>query len=588
MPLARPLLLGLACLVPGLWSCGSEDPETPPAAPGAAAASTTAEGPAPDARRVQDTLSPSKHIAMLVPADTAVYVELASIGAFDALMGKLARASETLGRSFDELGRTLHRNLPGDERYLLADRPVGIAISLPLDREPALTLVLPVKDVVLYRRSLEIAPGAPQPVFDGTYLAISQHQLYERPREPVAIVLGNAATKPKAPPPIMARADVARLDRRFGSQLRLALAALATGEDTAALRIPGDPLLVSFVQELADPLLYALAVGRELELSGGIEDGHLRLEGTLRARDAGVLAAWTSSATPDLAPLARSLVASDTFSFVGGADPSVLAEGLADALTDDEGHRDRLARLLASFTDLFGPVCALSASLETGESHFALHVRGDGRENFAGNLASTFELFSRSGLGVAVQSKSVTTIEEVEVQDLVLRFDASSMSALTGEKGTELGALQARLDGVANALFGAETVRVRIASFGELGLIAVGNDDAWFRRTLLWGREGRDLAPPDVRAALEHLGSAPSAAVVRLDMARWVQDHSDWSEQWRALFEPVRNLGTPGATAMHAVDPQPLTVHLGAEGDTLRIGVSLGLDTIGNARAARR
>jgi hypothetical protein len=50
----------------------------------------------------------------------------------------------------------------------------------------------------------------------------------------------------------------------------------------------------------------------------------------------------------------------------------------------------------------------------------------------------------------------------------------------------------------------------------------------------------------------------------------------------------VRNLGAPGETATHALDPQPLTLHLGAEGQTLRIGVSMGLEFGGSAKTVRR
>jgi hypothetical protein len=583
MPAARPSVPWLVPLFLLLSACGADEPESGGSeTPSAAAEGTPGNSKGLDARRVQDTATAAEHIAMLVPADTAVYVQLKSIATFDNMIARLARANVELGPSFDELGRALHRRLPGDSRYLESDRPVGLALSLPPDRDPILTLVLPVKDVVLYRRSLQISPQGPQPVFDGTYLAISDDRSYERPRAPVSLACGDSEAS------VVARADIAKLDRRFGSQFRLALAALATGETSKSLGLPGDPRWIAMIQELADPLLYTLAVGQSAEVTCEIRADRIQLDASLHTRDAGVLAAWTQAPAVDLAPLSRSLVASDTFSFLGGADPTVLAEQLARALTTTDAERERLSKLLSSFTELFGPAAAVSASLSNGESHVALHVAAGADPAFGRNLASTFELFSRSGLGVAVQSKSSTTIEGVEVEDLLVRFDAPSMCALTGERPEDLVAVQARLDGVASTLFGAENVRVRIACFESVALIAVGNDDPWFRRTLLWAKEGRDLSPPEVRAALEHLGQAPAAAVMRLDLARWGQDEADWRAQWSALSEPVRNLSAPGEAAMHAVDPVPLTVHLGAEGRTLRIGVSMGLEMGAAGRSTRR
>jgi hypothetical protein len=206
----------------------------------------------------------------------------------------------------------------------------------------------------------------------------------------------------------------------------------------------------------------------------------------------------------------------------------------------------------------------------------------------ARELASNFELFSRTGLGLAVQAKTTVMLEDVEVQELLVRLDAASMCALTGEITRSLPAVQARLDGFSNSLFGADTVRVRIAGFQGHGLIAIGNDDAWFRRTLLWAKQDKDLTPPEVGYALKHLGAVRAAAILRLDLSRWEQGSSSWLAQSRALFEPVRPHVAPGVRSVQALDPKPLTLAVGAEGRTLRLGLSVGLPSELTADMARR
>ncbi len=584
MSLARRFVSPWLALSLLLAACG-KDPVSEPASSAAAPAparATTAAKAADEADESEAANAPS-HIAMLIPADTAIYIQVQSLPRFDALISLLAGANASLGNSIDELGRALHRQIPGDDRYLQKDRPIGIAVSLPKDREPEFTFVMPVKDMVAYKRSIVLTPHMPQPVFDGAYLAVTTAAQRERPREPVALALGTADQT------IVVRMDLPRIDQRYGSNLRLALTAVASGvQGDKQGPLPTEPNLRALIQGLADPVLYALAVGQQLEAAFEVEGDRIQVDCAVQTRDAGVLAAWTSTAPVDLAPFARSLVASDSISFVGGCDPGVFAERVAALVADGKAERERISGLLESFSGLFSSLGAVSGSLSAGASHFALHVRASDDPAFSRNLASTFELFSRSGLGVVVQSKRECMIEEVEVEELLVHFDAASLCMLTRENAENLPAVQTRLDALATSLFGADTVRVRITNFGNRGLIAIGNDDAWFRRTLLWAKADRDLTPPDMRAALEHLGSARAAAIVRLDLARWTQDHGDWAKQWRAISEPVPVLAAPGEASLLALDPQPLTLHVGAEGRTLRIGLSIGLSIDRAANLARR
>ncbi|HTF90813.1 MAG TPA: hypothetical protein VK843_20500 [Planctomycetota bacterium] len=571
MSLARSFV-SLALILPALlFACGTKEKAAPAAGATAAAAEKAGKGAPGQAEAELDFSGAPTHIAKLIPPNTAIYVQLQSLAQCEALLTRLARAHSSIGRQLDELRRGLHHMIPGDERHVVPHQPIGIAVTFPQDGAPEFTFVLPLRDVVSYKRSLQISARMPQPVFDGSYLAVTNSPSYERPREPVAL----AVDLPDRP--ISARIDLTRLDRRYGSQVRLVLAALASESPEAKAAFPLDPQLTAWFQEVSDPLLYAMAVGRQLDISVAIGDDRLQLDCAVDTREAGILAGWTATDAVDLTPFARSLVASDTIALLGGCDPSVLADRLARLLSDSEADRERMAGLLESFASQFGSIAAVSGSLSAGESHFALHVRASDDPAFARNLASTLELFSRSALGVAVQSKQVTTFEGVEVEDLVVHFDAVSMCALSGERADDLPAIQTRLDGVARSLFGADSVRVRITSFDQRGLIAIGNDDAWYRRTLLWAKEDKDLTPPDVRAALEHLGTARAAAVLRLDLARWTQDREDWGAQWSALSGPVAKLKQPGEASMHALDPQSLTLHLGAEGRTLRIGLSMGL-----------
>ncbi|MEO6710264.1 MAG: hypothetical protein ABI054_12265, partial [Planctomycetota bacterium] len=553
-----------------LCACGTETPTAPAVAGASAEGSEQAgKGTSGQSEAELDFSGAPAHIAKLIPPNTAIYVQLQSLTQCEALLTRLARAHSSIGRQLDEVRRGLHHMIPGDERHVMPQQPIGIAVTFPQEGDPEFTFVLPLRDVVSYKRSLQISSRMPQPVFDGSYLAVTNSPTYERPREPVALAIDLPDR------PISVRIDLTRLDRRYGSQVRLVLAALASESPEAKSGLLTiDPQLSAWFQEVSDPLLYAMAVGRQLDVSVAIGDDRLQLDCAVETRDAGILAGWTATDAVDLTPFARSLVASDTVALLGGCDPSVLADRLARLLSDSEADRERMAGLLESFASQFGSIAAVSGSLSAGESHFALHVRASDDPAFARNLASTLELFSRSALGVAVQSKKVTTLEGVEVEDLVVHFDAISMCAISGESPEDLPAIQTRLDGVARSVFGADSVRVRITSFDRRGLIAIGNDDAWYRRTLLWAKEDKDLTPPDVHAALEHLGSARAAAVLRLDLARWTQDREDWGAQWRALSGPVTKSRQPGEVSMHALDPQSLTLHLGAEGRTLRIGLS--------------
>jgi hypothetical protein len=301
----------------------------------------------------------SARIARLIPSTTAIYIQLESIKRFDAVVGRLARAQESIGRQLDELGRQLHRVLPGDERQIHQDRPVGLAISLPVDRAPQLTFVLPVKDAAIYKRSLQLDSNLPQPVFDGSYLAVTSSSLYERPRESVALASGVPDES------LTVRVDLARLDLRFGSQMRQALAVLASGSELEGLT----PQASSSLQEVAEPLMFALAVGRQAEVSLDVESNRLHLRCEVETRDAGVLAGWTANPAIDLAPLARSIVASDSVSLIAGCDPSVLATRLAPLVTATDAQAEHLAGLLERFADPFGTLIGVSASLTPGQAH---------------------------------------------------------------------------------------------------------------------------------------------------------------------------------------------------------------------------
>lgn len=581
MSLARSFVAFGLVLVPWFAACGSEEPAVPSATAGASLASFAEDkaGEVDDASERAAT-NVQGRIAKLIPADTAIYVQLKTLTRLDALLARLSRSNPSSGRSIDELGRLLHRQIPGDGRHIRRDQPIGIAISLPANREPEVTFVLPIKDVVAYKRTMQIAPHMPQPIFDGTYLAVSNSPQYQRPREPVALALGKCERS------IVMRADVARIERRYGPELRTALAGAGLADLMALL--PIDSNLSEFLEPLAASALQALDLGQQLDLSIEVEADRIDVTGALETRDAGTLAAWTSTDPVELAPFARSLVASDTMAFLGGCTPELFAQTLAELLGSSESQHERISRVLDSFSGLFSSLGAVSVSLGEGDSHVALHVRAAEDPGFARNLAATFELFSRNGMGVVVQSKSLSTISGVEVEDLLVHFDAASMCMLTGEPAADLPAVQARLDSVARSLFGAEAVRVRIANFGVHGLIAIGNDEAWFRRTVLWAKEGKDLTPPDVRSALAHLGSARSAAVLRLDLARLTQDRGEWARLWRALSEPARPSDRTGPVGLHAVNPDPLTVYLGAEGGTLRFGMTMGLSLGQQADAVRR
>jgi hypothetical protein len=307
----------------------------------------------------------------------------------------------------------------------------------------------------------------------------------------------------------------------------------------------------------------------------------------VETREAGVLAGWTASSAIDLAPLARSMVASDSIGLLAGCDAAVLRTRLAPLLTSTSAQSERLAGMFERFVDPFGSMLGISGSLAAGEAHFSLQVLTEDRADMAREMASNFELFSRGGLGVAVQSKSAVEVEGVEVQDLLVHFDAISMCALTGEVTQSLPLVQARLDAFSQSLFGADTVHVRIVSFKGRGLIAIGNDDVWFRRTLLWAKQGKNLTPPDVAYALEHLGEVRAAAILRIDMSRRLQGPSSLLAQARALYEPVRSRMAPIDVGL-AQDPKPLTIAVGAEGRTLRLGLSMGLPSEISLDMARR
>jgi hypothetical protein len=129
---------------------------------------------------------------------------------------------------------------------------------------------------------------------------------------------------------------------------------------------------------------------------------------------------------------------------------------------------------------------------------------------------------------------------------------------------------------------------VRIANFQGQGLIAIGNDDAWFRRTLLWAKQEKDLTPPEVSYALKHLGEVRAAAILRVDVSRWEQGLKSWLAKSRALYEPVRLRAAPGEGSVQALAPKPLTVAVGVEGRTLRMGLSVALPSEMSAEMARR
>jgi hypothetical protein len=581
MLVARSFVGGVLALSLCAFGCGG-GAQPAPATPMTPAASGTSAASGAESESERAVGSASSRISRLIPTSTAVYIQLESFRRFDAVMGRLARANEDIGRQIDELARQLHRMLPGDERQIHRDRPLGVAISFPPDREPQLTFVLPMRDVASFKRSLQLSPSTPSPVFDGTYLAVSSSSLYERPREPVELAAG-------VPDQAMTvRLDLARLDHRYGSQLRLALVAMAAGETP---KVAGTGLfdlqILPYLQQVADPLLFALAVGRRAEIAVDVDAERLHMRCEVETREAGVLAGWTASSAIDLAPLARSMVASDSIGLLAGCDAAVLRTRLAPLLTSTSAQSERLAGMFERFVDPFGSMLGISGSLAAGEAHFSLQVLTEDRADMAREMASNFELFSRGGLGVAVQSKSAVEVEGVEVQDLLVHFDAISMCALTGEVTQSLPLVQARLDAFSQSLFGADTVHVRIVSFKGRGLIAIGNDDVWFRRTLLWAKQGKNLTPPDVAYALEHLGEVRAAAILRIDMSRRLQGPSSLLAQARALYEPVRSRMAPIDVGL-AQDPKPLTIAVGAEGRTLRLGLSMGLPSEISLDMARR
>ena len=180
-----PLALALC---PWFAACGSKAPDAPPAK------SPAADESQPRSEKLKeldnDTASAAEHIARLIPTSTAIYVQLKSFAQLDALVARLSRSNDSLGRRLEELRRAVHHMVPGDERQIVNEQPAGIAITLPLDGDPQFTFVLPLRDVTAYKRSLALSPRAPQPLFDGAYLAVSTNGVYEKSREPVAIAMG--------------------------------------------------------------------------------------------------------------------------------------------------------------------------------------------------------------------------------------------------------------------------------------------------------------------------------------------------------------------------------------------------------------
>jgi len=579
MLVARSLVGSFLALSLFTASCGGGAPTAPvvPQQP-ATAGEAPAQAPVDAGGAAVELGLASTRIARLIPSTTAIYIQIESFERFEALIGRLSRAHDAVGRQVEELNRQFLRVLPGDRRQLLANRPFGVAISLHDEREPQLTFVLPVKDATVYKRSLQLGPNIPQPVYDGSYLAVTCSSLYERPREPVELASG-------VPDQAMTvRLDLPRLEHRYGSQMRKALDAIAKGSELGEL----PEQVGAQLKQVADPLMFALAVGRQFELVLDIEADRLHLRCELETRDAGVLAGWTSSPAIDIAPLARSLVASDAIALVAGCDPSVLASRLAPLLTSTKPQAERLAGMLERFALPFGTLLGISGTLSPGDSHLSLYVNTSDHPDVARELASNFEMYSRGGLGLAVLEKTTVILEEVEVHDLLVRLDAASMCALTGEVAKSMPAVQSRLDGFTDHLFGADSVHVRVANFRGRGLIAIGNDDAWFRRTLLWAKQDKDLTPPDVAYALQHLGEVRAAAILRIDASRWEQGLTSWLAKSRALYEPVRLRATPGEGSVQALAPKPLTMAVGVEGRTLRLGLSLAMPSEVSPDMARR
>src|SRR5689334_824442 len=125
-----------------LFACDSSDPA--PVATGAGEQDGKAFTQSAKEAELDFTNAPA-HIAKLIPANTAVYVQLQSLKDVDLLLGRLARSNDDFGRRIDAIRRSLHRMVPGDERHVLREQRVGIALTFPQGGEPEVTFVLPVR-----------------------------------------------------------------------------------------------------------------------------------------------------------------------------------------------------------------------------------------------------------------------------------------------------------------------------------------------------------------------------------------------------------------------------------------------------------
>jgi len=444
--------------------------------------------------------------ARLLPANTAVYVEVSSfdgaeralrqlVGRFDPRAAMTIDGDQPLGQMLGAFGV--------DATDLDRGRRLGLALVMSEGR-PHPTLLLPVSAPVEFTRRLLLPPGLAEPRVSARYVGLTLGPGYpvSNGTEPVELTFEPSTVN-----------AVLQLDRMRGVLER----GIARARQQANAAVAGaDPSATAAYRlgcELGEELITATET---LELALGLADDELDLHVAVRLDEASSLARPQPEDPADLAGLAGFATAADHVACVATWDRRFVDDVLRPLLHEvgavasseaDERALDRLEGALSLLPSL-GNQVGVFASLDVGSAHLAMVGRPPDADTLLGLAGVALDAAPREELPLLVGGLEAVELEGGRARRLVVDL----ASPREGEEPSV-----ARVRELLRLLFGADQVELQLASRGGWWVATLGADEAW-RDGVLAATLSTPTAPTALAALVERTRSASPAAAYQVDV----------------------------------------------------------------------
>lgn len=446
--------------------------------------------------------------AILVPGDTALYVELASIATVERTIRRMVgEVDPMLAMNLDAdmmLGQMLGM-FGADPASIDKRRPLGVALSMPKNGDPCPTLILPVHAPTKFQRSLQLPPGFADPRITAGYVGLALGEAYPPAGAPLPLGF--------APTTLNVYFDLNPMRDEIQSGMRGARGIRRPDND------PRGAAAYDFGQEVAEEVISSIS---SFEFALDAESDSIGMQVGVELLPGSTFARPSISEAPELKALARFASDQDDVYFVAGWNRAFFEEGLRPlidrvaefAQTDEEeASFDKIEQALA-FLPSIGDQAAVFASTEPGAAHVVLVCRPADPGTLLGMAGMAFTRIDRESLPFQLGPlETVETDEDGAAQLRAARAVIDLGAAREGEDSSDV-----RIRGMLAHLFGDSQVELQLSAVGDYWIATLGADPAW-RDELLARATSEEATSVDPKLAelLASTEGASPACAYRVD-----------------------------------------------------------------------